>query len=104
MTGLVYSNGFLKSLQKLPADIQRKAAELLATLQTNPFHPLLHTKKLTGRLAGFLSFRITRPLPVSRQARNHPPQAWGGKEVWTIARGRKRGGGVFRLFDFGFLF
>ena len=33
-------------------------------LQNNPFHPLLHTKKLTGQLAGFFSFRITRDYRV----------------------------------------
>ncbi len=57
---LVYSAGFLKSLSRFPDKIQKKTASLLMILQNNPFHPLLHTKKLTGALAGFFSFRITR--------------------------------------------
>ena len=61
---IVYGNGFLKSLSRFPPDIQKKTASLLEFLQNNPFHPLLHTKKLTGRLAGFFSFRITRDYRV----------------------------------------
>ena len=57
---VVYSAGFLKSLSQFPDKIQTKTASLLGILENNPFHPLLHTKKLTGPLAGFFSFRITR--------------------------------------------
>lgn len=57
---LLYEKKFLKSAQKLPAAQQRKLAGLLELLQEDPLHPLLHTKHLTGSLAGFLSFRFTR--------------------------------------------
>ena len=35
-------------------------ASLISLLQENPFHSRLHTKRLSGPLAGFLSFRISR--------------------------------------------
>ncbi len=57
---LIYSRPFLKSVNNLPQRIQEKLAKQLKTLQQNPFHPLLHTKPLTGKLVGFYSFRITR--------------------------------------------
>jgi mRNA-degrading endonuclease RelE of RelBE toxin-antitoxin system len=60
MIRIVYGSIFLKSLSKLPLNIQKRTAKLLAVLQKNPFDPLLHTKKLSGKLAGFLSFRVTR--------------------------------------------
>lgn len=55
-----YTKHFLKSSKKLPEKTKVKLAKLLETLQKNPFHSVLHTKPLTGRLAGFYSFRITR--------------------------------------------
>lgn len=64
MIRLVYGDSFLKSLKKLPPDQQRKTAQLLETVKIGPFQPLLHTKKLTGKLTGFLSFRITRDYRV----------------------------------------
>jgi len=60
MVQIIYSEHFLKSVKKLPAKIQNKLATKLELLQKNPFHPLLHTKPLTGPLFGFYSFRITR--------------------------------------------
>lgn len=60
MIQLVYSRYFLKSVKKLPTPIQNKLATKLELLQKNPFHLLLHTKSLIGRLFGFYSFRITR--------------------------------------------
>lgn len=57
---IVYNAGFLKASRISPKNIQNKLATALEILQQNPFHPLLHTKQLSGRLAGFLSFRITR--------------------------------------------
>lgn len=64
MIRIVYSKNFLKSAKRLTPDVKRKLAKLLEFLQVNPFHPLLHTKHLTGRLSGFLSFRITRDYRV----------------------------------------
>ncbi len=60
MIKLVYGSHFLKSAKKLPPSIQNKLAVKLELLQKNPFHHLLHTKPLTGKLFGFYSFRITR--------------------------------------------
>ena len=60
MVQLIYSKHFLKSIKKLPTPIKNKLATKLELLQKNPFHPLLHTKSLTGPLFGFYSFRITR--------------------------------------------
>lgn len=57
---LHYGDHFLKNAKGLPKAQQRKLAELLEFLEQNPYHPLLHTKPLTGELAGFYSFRITR--------------------------------------------
>ncbi len=57
---ILYSKKFLKSAKLLPKAQQLKLGSLLLNLQDNPFHPLLHTKRLSGDLAGFLSFRITR--------------------------------------------
>lgn len=60
MIQIVYSNYFIKSVRKFPKKQQEKLAELLEILKKNPFHSLLHTKSLSGRLTGFYSFRITR--------------------------------------------
>jgi len=67
MVQLIYSRHFLKSVKKLPIPIQEKLATKLELLQRNPFHPILHTKPLTGRLFGFYSFRITRDWRVILQ-------------------------------------
>lgn len=60
MIALVYHPHFLTSARPLPKAQQKKLSELLVLLERNPFHPLLHTKRLSGALLGFLSFRITR--------------------------------------------
>ena len=60
MLFLVYTDSFLRSAGKLPKPQQDKLAELLETLQDNPFNSRLHSKNLSGRLTGFYSFRITR--------------------------------------------
>jgi len=60
MTTVVYGKSFLKSARKLPFHQQKKFANLILTLQKNPFHPSLHTKTLSGSLSGLYSFRITR--------------------------------------------
>jgi len=57
---LILEQSFLKSAQRLPQNIKEKLGERLGLLEANPYHPLLHTKKLSGDLAGFFSFRITR--------------------------------------------
>lgn len=60
MIRIAYHRNFLKSSTRLPKAQQDKLAKLIGLVQENPFHPLLHTKRLTKELAGFLSFRITR--------------------------------------------
>ena len=60
MITLVFHSHFLKSAKYLPTASQKKLSVLLPLLRTNPFHPLFHTKRLSGKLAGSLSFRITR--------------------------------------------
>lgn len=57
---IVFSEQFIKSAAKLPSNIQVKLDGLIEILKINPYHALLHTKQLSGVLAGYLSFRITR--------------------------------------------
>lgn len=67
MITLVYGERFLQSARVLPTPQQRKLARLLETLRENPFHPVLHSKRLSGELAGILAFRITRDWRVMFQ-------------------------------------
>lgn len=67
MIALCYHKNFLASANQLPEKHQDKLARLLTILQENPFQPLLHTKRLSGPLAGFFSFRITRNWRVTFQ-------------------------------------
>lgn len=60
MIRIVYHSNFLRSAGVLSQSDRIKLARLLTVSQANPFHPLLHTKRLTGHLTGILSFRITR--------------------------------------------
>lgn len=59
MIRIVYAPYFLKSAKHMPNEIQSTLAHHLLLLKENPFHPRLHTKRLSGPLAGFLSFRIS---------------------------------------------
>lgn len=60
MIRVIFHNNFSKSAGKLPEFQRKKLAGLVEILRKNPFDPLLHTKRLTKELVGFLSFRITR--------------------------------------------
>jgi addiction module RelE/StbE family toxin len=60
MVRITYTNDFLRTAGKLPHEIQDKLASQTELLEKNPFHPVLHTKPLTGQLTGLYSFRITR--------------------------------------------
>ena len=62
---IFYDKNFLKAVSALPKNIQIKLAKLLEILRQNPFHALLHTKHLSEKLTGFLSFRITREWRVT---------------------------------------
>jgi len=64
MVNLIYPKSFLKDSRSLPNKIQIKLAECLEVLQKNPFSINLCVKNLTGKLAGFYSFRITRECRV----------------------------------------
>ncbi|KKS23811.1 hypothetical protein A3B05_03570 [Candidatus Giovannonibacteria bacterium RIFCSPLOWO2_01_FULL_43_160] len=55
---VIYDQKFLKELEKTPSEVQNKADALLEPLKDEPFHPLLHTKKLKGPLYGLYSFRV----------------------------------------------
>ena len=55
---VIYDSKFLKEFKKAPRGVQEKADELLTPLKEEPFHPLLHTKKLKGPLYGLYSFRV----------------------------------------------
>ncbi len=57
---VLYSDNFLKSAARLPEKLRQKLSQLVELVRENPFHPQLHTKHLTGELAGSLAFRITR--------------------------------------------
>jgi addiction module RelE/StbE family toxin len=60
MIKINYHDGFVKDFKKMPLEIKQKAFELEVLFIENPFHPLLHAKKLQGQLSAFFSFRITR--------------------------------------------
>ncbi len=64
MVKIVYGKPFIRSARKLPSELQEKLASLLESLSNNPFHPRLRAKPLSGVLAGFYSFRITREYRV----------------------------------------
>lgn len=64
MIKIAYGKPFIKSVKKLPDELQKKLAFLLEVLSNNPFHPSLRAKQLSGVLVGFYSFRITREYRV----------------------------------------
>ena len=55
-----YGDHFLRHIKKVPEKQQAKLSKLVVLLSENPFHPLLHTKSLSGDFSGLFSFRITR--------------------------------------------
>ena len=68
---IIYGDGFLRDVRKLPNSIQEKLAELLVILQVNTFDPLLHAKPLGPPLRGVYSFRITRDWRVGFVFKDH---------------------------------
>lgn len=50
---------FRRAFDKLPADLQRIAAQRLTRFATNPFDPRLRTHKLKGNLRHLWSFSVT---------------------------------------------
>jgi len=53
-----YSSHFRKAYKKLEISVQKKAEQVEAWFRENPFHPLLNTHKLHGKLKEFYSFSI----------------------------------------------
>jgi len=64
MYKLVFGSKFLRSAEKLDKRLKLKLKSSLDVLSQNPFHPNLHTKSLSGKLAGFYSFRLSRDYRV----------------------------------------
>ncbi|MBI2450987.1 MAG: type II toxin-antitoxin system mRNA interferase toxin, RelE/StbE family [Parcubacteria group bacterium] len=64
MVRVYYTDNFLKRVQKLSEKQQAKIARLVVLLKENPYYSQLHTKSLSGELAGIYSFRITRDFRV----------------------------------------
>ena len=60
MIDIFYSRSFIKDTKNIPSIIINRLADAVENLSINPFASKLHTKKLSGELAGFFSFRITR--------------------------------------------
>jgi len=60
MIRIAYADRFIKAAKSLDISLQNKLADCIALMQTNPFHSGLHTKPLSGPLAGMYSFRINR--------------------------------------------
>ena len=60
MVRVYYSDRFTRSAKRLNEKQQAQLARLVVLLKENPFSPSLHTKSLSGRLAGIYSFRVTR--------------------------------------------
>lgn len=61
---VIYDKDFLRDVRKLPVTEQQKFIALLATLEEDFFHPLLHTKSLSPPLQGMFTFWITRDYRV----------------------------------------
>ena len=57
---VVFGSQLIKSTKVLSPKLQAKLDKLLGFLQQDTYHPLLHTKELTGDMTGFWSFRVTR--------------------------------------------
>ncbi|MDP2676871.1 MAG: type II toxin-antitoxin system YoeB family toxin [bacterium] len=60
MIKIYYSNHFRKRAKRLNEKQQAKLAQFVVLLKGNPFNLQLHTKALSGKLAGIYSVRITR--------------------------------------------
>ncbi|HEY4474436.1 MAG TPA: hypothetical protein VJC06_00745 [Candidatus Paceibacterota bacterium] len=59
MIKIVFGGVFVKSAHKLPKNLKIKLASSITILRNNPFNQSLHTKYLSGKLTGLLSFRVT---------------------------------------------
>jgi len=55
---ILYAPEFKRDYKKLPRDLRTQLKLKGEVFQLNPFHPLLRTHKLAGKLKGFWSFSI----------------------------------------------
>lgn len=60
MYQILFGNKFLKSAEKLDKRLKSRLKTSLDILSENPFNTALRTKSLSGKLAGFYSFRLGR--------------------------------------------
>lgn len=51
---------FKKSYKRLPLEIKRKAEQKVEIFVSNPFHPVLKTHKLKGKLKDYWSFSVDK--------------------------------------------
>jgi len=59
-----YTGKFEKQYRKLPKRIKEKTEKQEKLFRNNPFHPSLHTEKLTPRFKQIWSFRIDKSYRV----------------------------------------
>lgn len=64
MYKLVFGGQFLQSAKRLAREMKPRLKVSLDILFENPFHPTLRTKSLSGKLAGYHSFRVGREYRV----------------------------------------
>lgn len=57
---IVYGEGFVKDVRKLPSEVQEKLARMISLLARDISDGRLHVKALSIPLVGKYSFRITR--------------------------------------------
>lgn len=86
MHQIVFGNKFLKSAEKLNKQLKSRLKTSLDILSENPFNPALRTKSLSGKLAGFYSFRLGRNYRVIFQFiandKIYLLQVWNRKDAY----------------------
>ena len=55
---IFYDSDFVKSIKKLPSQVQNKLKELELIFRIDPFSPRLKTHKLHGKLKNYYAFSI----------------------------------------------
>lgn len=56
---IYYTSNFAKQVKKLPHNLTRQISQREEVFRKDPFHPLLKTHKLSGKLKNLWSFSIT---------------------------------------------
>jgi proteic killer suppression protein len=57
---IVYADEFVKRFKRLPLDRKKKAVKQEKLFRQDPFHPSLHTEKLTPKSKQLWSFRVDK--------------------------------------------